>query len=138
MQLKKLQSRIEKLIKKHNIILDKLFLVPDMQQFLDSEGITEENQDRLGRTFSKADGHTVIIFKDNIIKKETKSVLGFIIYNFSIEEYKKLTRIKPFILHLILHEIAHAKNIHEEKDADNWAFQNLDQEYRYFWHEPIK
>jgi hypothetical protein len=134
MRLKTLQSRIEKLIRKHNIVLDKLFLVPDMQQFLASEGITEDNQNRLGRTFSKPDGHTVIVFKEDIKKTDAKSVSGLILYNFGIDEYRKIRKIKPFILHLILHEIAHAKNIPDEKNADIWAFQNLDREYDLFWH----
>jgi hypothetical protein len=122
-----IREKINQLLSRYNIDSSQLTIVSSVQEWENIHGITDNNSFRLAVAARRKNSNVWdIIIKANIEEENCEGVFGAMLYRgFSELDHLKDMGIEAFILHLILHEIAHTKEIKAEIDADKWAYEEL-------------
>lgn len=123
---------INKILSKYNLSLENILIIDhniSFSEYCKNNSINienlEENPNRLAMSTKDRISKKPYIFIKEVLDDQfiydAKIRIG--IYN-KIRGFELKTDIK-FLTHLILHEIAHTKNIVDEDEADEWAFEQM-------------
>ena len=105
--------------------LEQIEAVPNIKEWCDNNGIPEENPYRVGKCLknSKTKKYRILIVKE-ITPDMISSVINVLEYNGFENEVANIKENGGFLLHLMLHEIAHAMHpAWSENECDLWAFK---------------
>jgi len=108
-------------------ILADVEAVPSIQDWCQARNITEERPFRAVRTLrNHATGRYLILLACRITDEMVASIEGGLYAREFFSEASALSDVDSFMVHLILHEIAHAlDNTRTEDECDRWAFGEL-------------
>jgi len=108
--------------------LDAIEVTDDIQKWCDTHGgVTENNPFRAGKCIrNDATKNYRILLRAEITEGIQQAVIDRIELNGLSSEVKTLNNKKSFLIHLVLHEVAHAQHNDWLEDAcDEWAFQEM-------------
>jgi hypothetical protein len=120
-------SKLVEVAHKYDIPLEKIESVPSIMDWCKNRGIEEDNPFRTGKCLRDSEtGKYLILLAQTITPEMQNSVIGVLELNgFSLHTevlYKPLA----FLMHLLLHEVAHAIDEKwSEEECDSWAFKEL-------------
>ena len=119
-------GQLRDLMRQYGLTQSKLVLVDDVAKWVKEHKITETNPFRAAvavrRTASQI--RDIVVLKE-IPADEVESIKSAMKFRGFYGQTERLNDEWLFIKHLVLHEIAHCKDISDEKNADQWAFDNL-------------
>ena len=125
MRVKTLVKEFRRLLNHYDLKKSEIFIVPNVKEWAESKGISEDNPFRLGLGAKRSNSNIWdIVLKEDIKRGDIEGVLSAMFYH-GFEHINELRKLRHFVLHLFLHEIAHAKGVREELEADNWAYKEL-------------
>lgn len=126
-QTKHYLVRLRALAERYEFPLEEIEAVADIKQWCNERGIEENNLWRVGKCLRNSEsGKYRILLAAEITPEMQNSVLGAMEYRGFGYEVSSLRAADKFLEHLLLHEIAHAKNNNwEERECDSWAFNEL-------------
>ncbi|MEW5974567.1 MAG: hypothetical protein AB1898_02055 [Acidobacteriota bacterium] len=113
--------------------LEEIEVVESIKQWCDEKGVEEDNYWRVGKCLRNKDsGKYRILLAAEITPEMQSSVLSAMEYRGFASELPLLAAPDKFLEHLLLHEIAHAKNnTWDESECDRWAFARLKANYAF-------
>jgi hypothetical protein len=104
-------------------------IVPDVDQWCINHNIIDSKEYypfRVARhLYSNEKDQHLILFAKEITQGMMDSVISLVIIRLGNEHQDIIKDELSFIKHTTLHEIAHAKGIFDELEADKWAMQQL-------------
>ncbi len=124
-------QHIEKLVeiaKFFDFPLENVESVPSIQDWCEERGIEENNPFRTGKCLrNRETGNFKILIAKVITSEMQNSVIGAMKFKGYGVEVEAIETPVLFLAHLLLHEVAHAKNENwSEKECDYWAFRELE------------
>ena len=112
---------------KYEFPLEELLVVESIQEWCKERKIEENNPFRTGKCLrNRETGKYLILLAAEITPDMCNSVISVMKLRGYGEEVEVLYSAFPFLAHLLLHEVAHAKNENwSERECDSWAFEEL-------------
>jgi len=132
---KKYLPILQQIANSYNFPLEAIEITDDIQQWCSEHGLPENSPFRAGKcVFNSATKKHRVLLRAEITEEIQQSIIGKM--DFSLKAFTdKITDLnnkKYFLIHLILHEIAHAKhNEWSESCCDEWAFKEMRQWTKY-------
>ena len=120
-------ARLRAIAESYDFPLEKIDALESIKLWCDERGIEENNLWRVGKCLrNKENGKYRILLAADITPEMQSSVLAAMEYRGFGSEMSLLAAPDKFLEHLLLHEIAHAKNNSwEESECDRWALAQL-------------
>lgn len=120
-------ARLRAIAASHEFPLEEIETVADIKQWCDERGVEEDNFCRVGKCLRNGNtGKYRILIAAEITPEMQNSVLAAMEYRGFGNEVSLLSAPDKFVEHLLLHEIAHAKNNNwDQSECDSWAFRQL-------------
>lgn len=120
-------ERLRAVAASHDFPLEEIEAVADIKQWSDERGVEEDNFWRVGKCLrNRNSGKYRILLAAEITPEMQNSVRAAMEYRGFGNEVSLLSAPDKFVEHLLLHEIAHAKNNNwDETECDSWAFEQL-------------
>lgn len=120
-------AKLRAIAESYDFPLEGIDAVESIKQWCDEKGVEENNFWRVGKCLrNKGNGKYRILLAAEITPEMQSSVLAAMEYRGFGSEVSLLAAPNKFLEHLLLHEIAHAKNNNwEESECDRWAFTQL-------------
>jgi len=102
-------------------------IVPSIQAWCEDRGLPETNPFRSGKTVrNNVTGHYLILLAQEITGSTQNSIISAMELRGHIDRTGVLRSPDTFLLHLFLHELAHAQFPEASEDeCDEWAFSQL-------------
>lgn len=126
--VEKYKGFLEGVIKEHGFNDSCLYIVPSIQEWARKNNIEENNPDRAAMVAWRTETNIPdFVFLKVIPDDEIASIKSATMYYGFFNQINKLKDDASFLKHTVLHEIAHAKGIKDEKEADKWAFEKLEE-----------
>jgi hypothetical protein len=115
------------LVSKYEFPLENIEVVPNIQEWCKTKGLVEDNPFRIGKCLkNRTTEKYKILLVSEITDDMQSSVLGGMLLSHDEDETDILLDPKYFVTHLLLHEIAHARNgSWTEYECDKWAFNEI-------------
>ena len=109
--------------------LEEIKIVKSIQEWCVENGIEENNPFRTGKCLMNRETKEYkILLAQEITPEMQNSVISLMELRGYGTEIEALKSPSNFLLHLLLHEIAHAKDSNwSEKECDYWAFEQLNE-----------
>ena len=119
--------RLRAIAEHYDFPLEQIEAVTNIKQWCDEQQIEENNFWRVGKCLrNRKSGKYKILLAAEITPEMQSSVLAAMEYRGFENEVAFLKAADKFLEHLLLHEIAHAKNDNwNEHECDSWAFNEL-------------
>ena len=121
-------SLLIKVAHQYDLPLEGIEIVSSIQEWCKEIGIEEDNPFRAGKCLRNCEtGKYKILLAEEITPEMQNSIIGAM----SLRDYSLKIEIlenpKAFLIHLLLHELAHARNEEwSENECDRWAFEELE------------
>ncbi len=121
-------DKLTKIAQQYEFPLEDIEAVSSIQEWCKERGIEENNPFRTGKCLRNRDtGEYIILLASEITKDMQNSVISAMKIRGYGSEVEVLENSFSFLAHLLLHEVAHARNDKwSEKECDIWAFEELD------------
>jgi hypothetical protein len=120
-------EELQRVANRYSVELEAIKVVPSVKAWCDECGVPETNHWRTGKTVrNNITGAALILLPEEITSSMQNSVLGALeSYGYDVEQLREPS---VFLLHLFLHELAHAQFPEaSEQECDDWAFSQLAQ-----------
>lgn len=125
MKTKSLNPLFIEILSNYGLGNSEVLIVESVKDWAVEHGINELNGLRIAMTVrQKNTSIPFIIIKDNIVEDDMPGVLGAMQFS-GFRHYSELMELRMFVIHTFLHEVAHGLGVKEEKDADEWAWKEL-------------
>jgi hypothetical protein len=122
--VKPMREELERLIAGYELGGLTLLLVPSVHEWLLDHQIESNNPFRLASFAHLADGTRWIVMRDELTSDDPGSTSLF--FHIEWPDYDWISGdLARFARHLALHEIAHARGIMDEAEADRWTVPEL-------------
>ena len=120
-------ARLRAVAASYDFPLEEIEAIADIKRWCDERGVEEDNFWRVGKCLrNRNTGQYRILLAAEITPEMQSSVLAAMEYRGFGNEVSLLSAPEKFVEHLLLHEIAHAKNNNwDETECDSWAFEQL-------------
>lgn len=124
-------KHLEKLIKvaqQYEFPLEEIEAVSSIQEWCNERAIEENNPFRSGKCLrNRETGKYKILLAEEITADMQNSAISAMKFHGYGSEVEVLENPFSFLVHLLLHEVAHARNDKwSEKECDSWAFVELE------------
>jgi hypothetical protein len=126
------KAKLEKIINYYVVSFEVLDIVPDIMKWSEEHRIEEDNPWRAGKCVRNLEtGKYRILLAEEISYEMRRSIIGAMEIRGFSDSADVLNDEEKFLVHLLLHEIAHAlHNDWTEDDCDKWAFTELERHTR--------
>ncbi|MFZ2999639.1 MAG: hypothetical protein WA071_04870 [Undibacterium umbellatum] len=105
-------------------------IVPNIFKWCEEKGVSEDHPFRIAKALKNLEnGRYLILINQYLTSENISSVLTGIEHSnyFSIDQIKKITDQKIFLIHLLLHEISHVLDeTRTEEQCDHWALNQIE------------
>ncbi len=120
--------RLTEVARKFDSLLEDIEAVSNIQEWCEKRRIKENNPFRTGKCLKNREtGKYKILLAKEITPEMQSSVICAMECRSYCEEINALKNPSVFLTHLLLHEIAHARNENwSEQECDSWAFKELE------------
>ena len=128
MNLLKYEREIELLVNSFGAYVKQVLIVPNIQSWCLANGVEESSLNRTGKCLQDdKTGKHLILLKREISESQKESIISAMeLRGTNNEEIAQLCSPKAFVMHLVLHECAHALyDDFSELECDEWAFKRL-------------
>jgi len=121
-------EKLTQIAQQHDFPLEEIESVSSIQEWCKVRGIEENNPFRTGKCLrNRESGKYIILLAEEITGDMQSSVISAMEFRGYGPEVEALENPFLFLVHLLLHEVAHAKNDKwSEKECDAWAFEELE------------
>ena len=120
-------DRLQSLAAVHKVRVERVIVVPSIQEWCIANGQEEQNPFRTGRIFQNPETKDyLVVLVEEITPDMQNSVISAMQMHGFDDEVEQLSDPLLFLDHLFLHELAHALNQDAtERECDEWAFNQL-------------
>ncbi len=121
-------AKLVEVAQQYEFPLESIEVVSSIIGWCKEQGIEEHNPFRTGKCLrNRETGNYKILLAEEITGEMQNSVISAMeVWGYD-SEIEVLYNDRKFLLHLLLHEVAHAKNDQwSENECDSWAFAELE------------